>query len=155
MVTHTGYLQSKLDIVVEEFTHIPCVAGVRRGLVMEMTVQLLVGILVDVPPHVADFGPEFLLWPIPALSLPVPQDELPICHTTESHILDLCEMHPGWAVPVISISRNPSLSIISTYLTVMKNKPVSLVESVECIGHHSNCITKSFKQCMVKIQEMN
>lgn len=122
---------------------------------METTVLLLVDMLVDLLPHVADFGPEFPLRPIPAPSPPVPQDELPICRTTESHILDLCEMHPVWAVPVISISRNPSLSIISTYLTVTKNKPASLVESVECISHCGNCITRSFEQRVVKIQEMN
>lgn len=98
MVAHTVYLQSKLDIVVEEFVHIPCVAGVRRGLVMEMTVQSLIDMSL---PHVADFGPEFPLRPIPAPSPPASRDELPRCRTTESHILDLCEMHPGWAVPVI------------------------------------------------------
>ena len=106
------------------------------------TVQLLVDMLVDMSlSHMADFGPEFPLQPIPAPSPPVPQDGLPRCRTTELHILDLCEMHPGWAVPVILISRNPSLTILSTYLTVMKNKPASLVESVECISHRGNCIT--------------
>jgi hypothetical protein len=48
-----------------------------------------------------EYRSEFPHQLIPAPSPLVSRDELPRCHTTALHSLDLYEMHPGWAVAVI------------------------------------------------------
>ena len=66
--------------------------------VQSTIVTVLIGMLLL---HV-DFGLEFPHWLIPVPSPLVSPAELPRCHTTELHSLDLYEIHPGWAVTVVS-----------------------------------------------------